>query len=750
MIRYTLAGFLLLISICSRGADTTAVIHGKVFDAGTLEPLVAAYIIYGNYQGVITDNNGHYKLTASPGNTSITFRYIGYKSITRTVTLNPYDTIELNIGLEQDISGVYQIVVSANRTEQKLSDLAVSVSIIKPELLTREHITDPQELINKTSGIEVLDGQASIRGGSGFSYGAGSRVLALIDGLPVLAADAGNIKWQFLPLENLSQVEIIKGASSVLYGSSALNGIINFRTADPGNEPVTTYSAEAGIFDRPRQKKWIWWDVPRVFSNISVAHLQKKGNTDIAFGASLLFDNGYRRLNDEKLARMNLSIRHHHKKKERLTYGFRLNGGYNLSDDFVLWEDAEQGALKQDTSTAQLLHGSFLALDPFISLKKNDHNRHDLRFRLQSTQNKFPERGQNNSNALSLYSEYQLLHSIFEKMDLTCGVSENNSLIISPFYGDHKGMNIAGFAQVDYRPVNRLKMIAGLRVEQNFLDNDPDRLVPVFRTGINYQPAKYTFLRASFGQGYRYPSIAEKHASTTLGAVTIFPNPYILPESGWNSEVGLKQGILIGDMNGQADLSLFYSQNKDLIEYVFGLYPDPTSGSYGLGFQATNIEHSRVYGLETEVMLNHTLGNFHYSAEGGYIFMYPVEFNKVTGRNTDVYLKFRRKHSVKLNLSGDYRKLEMGFTLYARSKILNIDDVFLNELTRENILPGFYDYWMNDNKGYFLMDGSIGYRINERYHLSLVVKNVTNTEYMGRPGDIRPQRSFSLRFSSSF
>lgn len=130
--------------------------------------------------------------------------------------------------------------------------------------------------------------------------------------------------------------------------------------------------------------------------------------------------------------------------------------------------------------------------------------------------------------------------------------------------------------------------------------------------------------------------------------------------------------------------------------------------------------------------------------------MYPVEFNKVTGRNTDVYLKFRRKHSVKLNLSGDYRKLEMGFTLYARSKILNIDDVFLNELTRENILPGFYDYWMNDNKGYFLMDGSIGYRINERYHLSLVVKNVTNTEYMGRPGDIRPQRSFSLRFSSSF
>jgi iron complex outermembrane receptor protein len=335
-------------------------------------------------------------------------------------------------------------------------------------------------------------------------------------------------------------------------------------------------------------------------------------------------------------------------------------------------------------------------------------------------------------------------------MNLTCGFSENYSLVISPFYGDHTGMNVAGFTQVDYRPVDKLKMIAGLRIEQNFLDSEPDRLVPVFRTGINYQPAHYTFLRASFGQGYRYPSIAEKHASTTLGAVTIFPNPYIQPESGWNSEIGLKQGILIAGINGQADLSVFYSQNKDLIEYVFGLYPDPVNESYDFGFQATNIEHSRVYGVESEVMLNHTLGDIHYSLGAGYIFMYPVEFNKVTKRNTDIYLKFRRKQSGKVSLNADYKKFEMGITLYARSKILNIDDVFLSELTRESILPGFYDYWMDDNKGYLIMDGSLGYRINERYTLSLAVKNITNTEYMGRPGDIRPQRSFSLRFSGRF
>ena len=134
-----------------------------------------------------------------------------------------------------------------------------------------------------------MDGQASIRGGSGFSYGAGSRVLALIDGLPMISPDAGNIKWQFLPLENISQVEIIKGASSVLYGSSALNGIINFRTADATSTPNTQFFAETGIFGNPQNINWKWWDTPRIYSSLSFSHLQKYGNTDVGIGINLTY-----------------------------------------------------------------------------------------------------------------------------------------------------------------------------------------------------------------------------------------------------------------------------------------------------------------------------------------------------------------------------------------------------------------------------------------------------------------------------
>jgi outer membrane receptor protein involved in Fe transport len=732
------------------GADTTGIVTGKVFDNVSGEPLVGANVIYGKTQGTITDKNGYYFIKTSSGNISVNFQFVGYKPAAKSIVLPANDTIVLNIGLDQAINEIDQIVVSASRTEQKVSESTVSLSIIRPDILEKNHITDAEDLINKTSGIEILDGQASIRGGSGFSYGAGSRVLALIDGLPVVAADAGNIKWQFLPLENLSQVEIIKGAASVLYGSSALNGIINFRTADATARPSTHFYLETGIYDKPKQKNWVWWDTPRIFTAASFSHLQKYGNTDIGFGTSVFTDNGYRKLNDEKLGRINFSLKHHNQKVDGLTYGMNMNAGYTLKRDFLLWENADSGALKQDVSTVLQLHGSFLAVDPYITLKKSDRYKQDLRMRIQFSQNKFPEKAQNNSDALSYFAEYQSWYKLSERVNLNAGLSENYSRIISNFYGNHYGLNLAGLAQLDINPFDRLKVIAGVRFEYNSLDGKSDKLVPIFRTGINFRAADYTFLRASFGQGYRYPSIAEKHAYTTLGAVRIFPNPLIQAESGWNSEIGIKQGILLGNVNGQADLALFYTQNSDLIEYIFSSYPDPHTGIYDLGFKATNVEQSRVYGFELEYMLNHSTGDFNTTVSGGYVFMYPVEFNPITKKNTDIFLKYRRKHSAKISINTEYRKFELGFDLFVKSKILNIDDVFLGPLTRETMLPGFYDYWNSDNKGYFLMDGNLGYKISEKYILSLSVKNITNTEYMGRPGDIRPQRSFSLRFSGNF
>jgi iron complex outermembrane receptor protein len=743
--------FIILIYFCISDSYTfpQSAVKGRVYDRNTLENLHGVYVIYEKNKGTITDIDGTYFFISNLRHTDITYQFIGYKPYTVALDLIPDDTVEMDIGLELEIKEIGQIVVSANKTEQKVAELTVSMDILKQTDFTKNHITDPEELVNKTSGIEILDGQASIRGGTGFSYGAGSRVLALIDGLPVLSPDAGNIKWQFLPLENISQIEIIKGASSVLYGSQALNGVINFRTADASETPQTRFFAETGIYDRPRNRNWIWWKTPRLHYTGSFSHLRKIGNNDFGLGLNLMKDNSYRKYNNETLGRLSFRLKHHNSKHEGLNYGINMNAGYTSKTDFILWEDAEYGALKQDTSSVSSLHGSFLAIDPFINYNMGNL-KHDLRIRFQLNNNQFPVRKQNNSNATALYSEYTINYILNDYINMIAGIAGNFSKISSALYGDHEGSNIAGFTQFEASPLRKLKIVAGVRLEANSLDGINDKPVPVFRTGINWQAGSYTFIRGSFGQGYRFPSVAEKYAYTTLGSVRIFPNPYVNAESGWSSEIGIKQGVSAGTIRGQADFSLFFSQNKDLIEYVFGNYFDPLTGIQNLGFMATNVEQSRIYGYEAEFLLEESAGQVSTTINAGYTFIYPVEFNSYTHRNTGAFLKYRRKHTLKLSGSARYRKLEAGLSFYAKSKILGIDDVFLNPLTREAILPGFFGYWQADNKGYLLLDGNLGCNFTPVLNLSFAVKNLTNTEYMGRPGDIQPQRNYSLRLSGKF
>lgn len=748
--RFLLTALALLFFSASDAAVLPGTIKGKVSDRNTHEPLAGVYILYGKNLGVTSGEDGSYSIQNVSGRINVTFQFIGYISVTKEIFVGENETAELDISLETIIREIDQVVVSANRTEQRVAELSVSMDIVKSSFLESNHITNAREIINKTPGIEVMDGQASVRGGSGFSYGAGSRVMALIDGLPMIAADAGNIKWQFLPLENISQIEIIKGASSVLYGSAALNGVINFRTADAGNIPSTRFYAEAGLYDNPANRNWIWWDTPRLFSSASFSHLQKAGKTDIGISANILTDKGYRWLNGENLGRISLKLKHFNGKIDGLNYGLNIHSGYTEKRDFVLWENATTGALKQQESATIELHGTFLALDPFITLKKSDRWKHDLRMRFQTSLNRFPDSEKTNSDAYSLFTEYQLSGRLASFSDFTAGLVENYNLVISNMYNDHRGLNLAGYAQLEARPVKSLKAVAGIRVENNSLDGLNDKIVPVFRAGLNWQAADFTFIRASFGQGYRFPSIAERHASTTLGSVVIFPNPDVRPESGWSTEAGIKQGIAFGNITGQADLSAFLSQNTNMIEYFLAIYTDPETALPTTGFKATNVEQSRVYGCELELILNGSLGQVNTSLNGGYTFTYPVEYSPITHRNTGDYLKYRRKHSGKLSVSASWKRIESEISLFAKSKILRIDSFFLNEETGEAILPGFPDYWKDHNTGYFTVDGSFGYKVSEKFTLSAMVKNLTNTEYMGRPGDIQPQRSYSLRITGNF
>lgn len=55
--------------------------------------------------------------------------------------------------------------------------------------------------------------------------------MIVLDDQPLLTADRNDVKWNFIPMENIDQIEIVKGASSVQYGSAALNGVVNIHTS---------------------------------------------------------------------------------------------------------------------------------------------------------------------------------------------------------------------------------------------------------------------------------------------------------------------------------------------------------------------------------------------------------------------------------------------------------------------------------------------------------------------------------------
>jgi len=721
------------------------VVRGVVSDAVTGEPMAGVHILFGTGQGALTDSEGEYSISPGTGRVTVTFRFVGYTTERRELELSPGDSITVNIALVSDVTTLNEIVVSASRSEQKLSELTVSLTVIKPNLITRSHIAGADELLNRTPGIEVLDGQASIRGGSGYSYGAGSRVLALIDGLPALSADAGNIKWNSLPLESVSRIEVIKGASSVLYGSSALNGVVNFISREPGETPYTQVVLSSAVYDNPPNPDWKWWNSPRMTMMGTLSHSQLYDRTGVSVGMKLYTSNGYRKLNEETYGRVNLRLKQTSAKNRNLNYGLNFYTTYTTKTDFLLWEDATQGGLKQNESTAMEARNTSLAVDPFVNFG-NGRIKHTITGRYMVNLNNLPDNTNNNSNSQSVYTEYQFTSDLNRMFTIVSGVNQQYSYIGSNFYGDHNGLTIAGYAQLEAKPLPWLRGVAGVRVEEYILDGAGETPVPIMRAGLNAALSETTFLRASFGQGYRYPAVAEKFAYTTVGSVRIIPNEEIKAESGWSSEVGIKHGFSFGSFRGQGDLALFYTQNKDLIEFAFGYWYDPIADEIVAGFKPTNIENSRVYGAEAEVVLTHSVGDVSTTLTAGYTYMYPVEFNAVSGENTDLFLKYRRKHAADFNLISAYGKFEAGVNLSIKSMMLDVDDVFLTT----DILPGFPAYWEQNNDSYYVLDIFAGYRVGNGYNLSVGVKNLTNTEYMGRPGDIRPHRQYSVQLTGRF
>jgi iron complex outermembrane receptor protein len=725
------------------------IITGMVTDAKTKDTLVGVNVLIDSSFGISTGTSGKYWIELEPGKHTITFNYIGYKSQKIDLSLTTGEHMILDIRLEQEIFELDAAVISAGKFEQKLSDVTVSMEIIKPAYIEHTNTTNIETVVNQMPGVDVMDGQTSIRGGSGYSYGTGSRVLFLVDDLPIISPDAGDVKWNFLPVENIEQVEILKGASSSLYGSSALNGVINIRSAQPGLKPETKVDVSTGIYLKPNRRElaW-WWDSFPLFSNISFSHMRKIKRIDLSIGANAFSDAGYRLDEYFERARFNCNFRYHSRKVEGLSYGLNTNMMYQHNSDFFLWVDADSGAFQQPASLVTPTSGIRFNADPYIIYFVNHNDSHSLKTRYYRVTNFHPENS-NDKNSISdqFYGEYQY-HKVFNnQLNWTIGATGTYAATVSALYGDHYSSNGALYTQFDWKLFSKISVSCGLRWEAYKLDHVSAQSNPVVRAGINYQAADFTFIRASFGQGYRFPSIAEKYAATSLGARNIFPNPDLQPETGWSLESGVKQGLELGNWNGYIDIAGFWTEYKDMVEFTFGVYkPDsvPYPSLKDIGFKCLNVGNARISGVDVLFTGQGELYGIPVIFFLGYTYTNPIDLNPDSSGSS--VLKYRFYHSAKGDVELDISKFSTGLSIIYNSKVINIDQVFEEKILGQELLPGLKEYREQHDKGFVSFDIRFSYQVTESSKLAIIIKNLFNREYMGRPGDIQPPRNIALQY----
>jgi iron complex outermembrane receptor protein len=207
-------------------------------------------------QRTASDVNGNFILAVDEYPAWVKCSISGY--MPDSIKINKPKT--LNFELFEQVLEIRTVVVSAGRRNQNIEDVSVSMEIITPELINNKGYSNLEQVVDQSPGVYAMDGQVSIRGGGGFAYGAGSRVLLLWNGIPMMSPDVGDAKWNSIPMEQASQIEIMKGASSVLYGSGALNGVISLSEKEPGPKGTFKAKIQSGIYDNPRRKSMRWWN----------------------------------------------------------------------------------------------------------------------------------------------------------------------------------------------------------------------------------------------------------------------------------------------------------------------------------------------------------------------------------------------------------------------------------------------------------------------------------------------------------
>lgn len=764
-------------------------LSGTVVDSTGNAPVYLATVAADAKTAAFTDVNGNYKLNLKAGTYTVTIKFLGFKTYTQTVTIAEGENKVLNAILVNDSRNLGTVVVTGGQYAKRINEETISIDVVKDYIIKNNASPNLADVVGRTPGVTVIDGQANIRGGSGYAYGVGSRVMLLVDDMPLVRGDWGDLNWNFVPLENADQVEVVKGAASVLYGSAALNGVINVRTAWPMDSvPETKVQVFSGIYFNPKREELRWWKRSQSpnFTGGFFNHKRKIKNVDLVVGGNFNQLNSYMQSNNNQQFRLNTKMRVH-TKIAGLTWGINANIMYNQYDRMIFWENADGGAYKpygglsgssSVTSNEQYYN---INIDPNITYITPKNIKHTLRMRYYNVSLLRNENFDNYNN--QIFGEYQFMKRTTKAWVFTAGAAGSIGFTQSTVIGDATAKTYYGglYAQVEKKLWDRLAIVGGVRYELNIFTPPqklegfdtipvyiPDFSIPVFRLGTNYAIDEFNNIRASWGQGFRSPSVVERFVTGSVGPLNFFANPALKPESGWNAEIAYKRMFNKESFQGYFDFALFWNEYRQMTEFVFDFYLQEQPGGVIQpvpGFKNLNRERSRIAGFEVsgngEWLIN---DNQSFRFFGGYTFYYPGDLQRDTAqRKIGVYLEnafkaftnpdsllitkmltYRMNHSVRLDLEYQIGRFKIGTTGTYNSFLNNIDPVF------NVFIPGLSDYRRINNKGKLIVDARFIYDLKHNNSLGIIMRNMFNTEYSIRPGIMEAPASITFQYSHKF
>lgn len=703
----------------------------RLEDIKTGEPIPGAIITYKDTIGKTIGK----QFTNAKGETMrksrfdlfvIDIRALGYRDTSMRV-LDVQNIVYLeSLPLEKE-----EVVITAQRHASVSQDVPISMSVVREAEIQSRAPREMDEVLRFIPGVTVTEDQVSIRGSSGYSRAVGSRVLYMMDGMPMLSADNGDIKFDAVPMINIQSVEVVKGAGSALYGSSALGGIINVITRKPSKTWQGGINATAGNYQEPTYDQWNLPEVGRTYYNIEAGASNTFGEVGVLASGAYKRDEGYRMGDDTYNGSGFLKLTT--PTSERAELIFSTLYSYNEHGNWLYWKDLSNAYKPADslsavneriTSTKLNLYGAFKTLlgdIGYLDIKASSFITGYKTAPLNASDTVDPE-----SSAINNLVDAQSGYYLYNDLYLTQGAMFGYQTVTSNVSGDHNGINLGLYAQGEYtfKPI-----ILTLGLRGDIYKYDTDKFVGSIspKAGVTWNtPIESIVMRSSFGTGFRAPTIIEKYTDQELNGFTIKPNPLLVPEKSYSLEVGAQYQ----DRYIMLDGAVFYSKFNELIE------PGFVTEGLQTYIRFSNITDAEIFGHE-EVVEFTPFASELLKLRLGYTYIYPHN------TTTNTVLNFRPRHLVQSRLemrqwdfiaSADFRYI---------SQYESIDPILIQQVPDATARVNVY-----------IFDARIGYSFRELtsvpISITLQCQNLLNYYYVEMVGNMAPPRSVSVKLESIF